>query len=164
MCGSLNRYLCICVQYMFASVGAMIKKNTWRERHWFILQREPGRELARYLKTRRVKDGNKKQSDYKRKQISEVENRKQMGWRDPKTVKSHWQLLDCSTLSFWLCQNILSHHRHIKLMSRAIKYDLQNLINCLLLIYQLFFYPQLRQITKHLLIKLYTAFLMRNIH
>lgn len=68
---------------MFASVGAMMK-NMERETLIYSPERERGRELARYLKTWRVKDGNKQQNDNTRKQIREVENTKQMGWGDSK--------------------------------------------------------------------------------
>lgn len=98
MCGSLNNYLCNCVQYMFASVGAMIKK-IHGERDIDLFSRERTRERVGKIFKDCESEGweQKKKSNYKRKQISKVENRKQMVWRDSKTVKSHWQPLDCST-------------------------------------------------------------------
>lgn len=43
--------------------------------------------MARYPKTQRAQDGSKN-SDNKGKKITEVKNRKQMGRRDPETMKS----------------------------------------------------------------------------
>lgn len=76
-------------------------------------ERKRGRELARYVKTRSAQDRNEKQSDNKGKQIIEVENRKQIGWRDSETVKKYIMASRLFFLAFLMVPKIFSYQIHL---------------------------------------------------